>query len=329
MDSSTQPLSQVFGIFGAVQLALTLGVIAIAYFFLKREIRKGMAGIGERLGKDVTERLGKDVTTFLESTKPIVKEGFETAGNTLAVSFSDTIDKLILPAIKESLEDASIHIKGIFSRLTPPDTAKASPEVAADIQDFLDSNDYHRLISRIESMSDKNKRASYYKELAKISMSRQDKSSSIYAAHNYKEIEGDTPEGYWVLGYVYGWFGDTDKAIINTERVLKLAGSLANGTAKHMMLGKTYNALAYYYAEKGIKKDEAFAYAAKCFEEPFLDSNRTAADIDTRGFVKLKFGNTESEIDSAIADFSQALQIEPDNILVMRHLQEAYKKKKG
>lgn len=315
---------------GVVILFLT----GLVIFFMKREIRKSAERLGGDIKADIKAFLasmGGDIKTFLASTKdevkPIVKEGFETAGNTLAVSFSDTIDKLVLPAITRSLEDASTHIKGVFSRLKPPDTAKVSPEVAADIKEFVDSSDYHGLVSHIESMSDKSMQASYYKELAKISMGRQDKSSSISAAHKYKEIEGDTPEGHWVIGYVYGWFGDTDTAIIHTEHVLKLAGALPNGSAKHMMLGKTYNALAYYYAEKGIKKEEAFTYIAKCFDE-FIDSKRTAADLDTRGFVKLKFGNTEDEINSAIADFSQALEIEPDSILVMNHLQEAYKKKK-
>jgi tetratricopeptide (TPR) repeat protein len=308
-----------------VQLAITLVAVGLVFFFIRREIRKGLAKL--------TERLGDDVKKFLESTasdvKPTIREGFETAGNILAVTFSDTVRKTFVPLITSAIDDAARHIKDAASRLKPTDTTKESPEVAAEVQAFVDSRDYQGLVSHIESISDKSERASYYKEFLKISMSKQDRFSSISAAHKYKELEGDdSPEGYRVLGYVYGWFGDFDTAITHTEHALRLVSVWPDGDAKHLVLGKIYNALAYYYAEKGINKTEAFSYIAKCFEEPFVRVERKAADIDTRGFVSLRFGSSEDEIDSAIRDFNEVLKMEPDNRLPVEHLIEAYKKKK-
>jgi Tfp pilus assembly protein PilF len=320
MDLSTLSLDR------ALQVAVLVAVVflaALVYFLVKREIRKGIAGLIERLGRDIKD--------FLESTKsevkPIIKEGFVTAGNGFAVTFADTMKKIVVPAIQLSIRDASAQVWTSGS-LEPVDIEKGSPETTANIQVFVDSDDYDGVVAYIESMPDRNRRASYYHELALVYMSKQDRYKSVSAAHKHKEITGDTPEGYGIFAYVYWWFGDFDTAIAHAEHALRLASALPNGSAKHTVLGKIYNGLAYYYAEKEIKKEEAFSYIERCFEQPFVDSKRTAADLDTRGFVRLKFTSSEGEINSAITDFNQALEIEPDNILVMKHLQEAYKKKK-
>lgn len=318
----------------AVLVGLALAAIALAVFLIRNEIRRLSEDIRNEISKSLpglSERLSGDIKIFLESTeknvRPIIKEGFETAGHTLAVTFSDTVSRVIVPLIETALTDASTHLRAAASRIKPVEAAE-SREAAASIQVYVDSGDYVGVISYIESMPDKGKRASNYHELANIYMGKRDRYGSISAAHKYKEIEGETPEGYRVLGYVYWWFSDFDTAITHTEHALRLAEDLSGGDAKYMVLGKIYNSLAYYYAAKGINKEKAFSYIDKCFDEPFARVERKAADIDTRGFVRLEFGDTEEEMDLAIKDFNQVLEMEPDNRLPAEHLLEAYKRKK-
>lgn len=106
-------------------------------------------------------------------------------------------------------------------------------------------------------------------------------------------IKGDVDEMRFHLGVLYDQWGKFDKAIPEFEQVLKL------NPGHH----QTYNYLAYSFAERGIRLDEAETLVAKALE---LDPGN-GSYMDSLGWIYFKKGrydDAEKELMRAAETFS-------------------------
>lgn len=200
------------------------------------------------------------------------------------------------------------------------------PLIVADLQTNIDAGKFDAAYKEIEAVSDIKLRGRQYKELAKICMARQDRSNSIRAVQKYQELRGDTPDVYRLLGYTYWWFKELDTAIAHAEKGLSLAIS-QNDTEEIKALK---NSLAYYYADKGINKEQAFSYSAESLSNLIEQDPSYPMRLDTNGYVYLKFGNSPDEMNTAIDSFTKALKFAPGKeyaIEILEHLKQALDKK--
>lgn len=141
------------------------------------------------------------------------------------------------------------------------------------------------------------------------------KEKALEAANKIIELEPNNPRHYRLLGYVYYWFNDPNKAIEHTEKAL----SLAQENEKEAIACK--NNLAFYYAQRGKKADKEVALG---YAEQACKMDKSDLHLDTLGYVKMKFGETTEEIQEAIEILEQVNQLHPNHPDYKAHLEEAY-----
>jgi len=143
------------------------------------------------------------------------------------------------------------------------------------------------------------------------------KEKALEAANKAIELKPNNPKHYRLLGYVYYWFNDPNKAI---ERTVKALG-LAQEDEKEAIACK--NNLAFYYAQRGKKEDKEIALG---YAEQACEMEKSDVHLDTLGYVKMKFGETREEIEEAIEILEQSTQLQPNHPDYTAHVQEAYLK---
>jgi len=156
-----------------------------------------------------------------------------------------------------------------------------------------------------------------YMELKGIFTSYHARRSALDAAQKCIELGPSDSDSYTLQGLVYYTFDNLEEAISLTEKALEMAkDKKAEISCK--------NNLAFYYAATSRKdfKEKATKYANEAMEH---DPQR-AFYIDTIGFVFMMYGETRADLKQAIDSFNRALQMEPYDPDILRHLQEAYAK---
>lgn len=145
------------------------------------------------------------------------------------------------------------------------------------------------------------------------------KEKAVEAANKTIDLEPNNPMHYRLLGYVYYWFNDPNKAIEHTEKALSLAQEQEN--EKEAIACK--NNLAFYYAQRGKKADKEVALS---YAEQACKMEKSDINLDTLGYVKMKFGETKEEIQEAIEILEQITKLHPTHPDYIAHLEEAYRK---
>lgn len=170
--------------------------------------------------------------------------------------------------------------------------------------DFINSSEYYRLLSLAYVLSEEIDENIY--------------NLSIEAANRSLELNKDNPKGYRSLGYIYYWFGNTGKAIENTEIALQ---KIKTATPP-LIIASIKNNLAFYYAMDNINKEKALAYVQESLEifEENKDIDGQALAYDTLGYVQWKF--KLCDLEQAYANCKKATELNPSEDLFYVHLQE-------
>ena len=254
-----------------------------------------------------------------------VKNGFDVVAAKLAETFTETVSNQIIPMIKDAMERTREDVLGIMKRWEPtPEVKEHGQVIIAEIKRHIDAGDYAAALKAVEEAETPEQKATNYKELAKMCMARKERFTCFRAANRHVDLAGRTAESYRFLGYVYWWFNDLDTAIIHTENALQLALEQKPGTESEEVISAIKNNLAFYCAEKGVNKDQALSY----IEDSLQTSPGHPFRLDTKGYILLKFGTDKADLDEAIECFQKALEQEPEDEDILRHLQETLVKKK-
>jgi hypothetical protein len=146
---------------------------------------------------------------------------------------------------------------------------------------------------------------------------------------SYSSFVNQSTSGFdQFIGYIYWWFKDIDTAIVHTERALQVAKELRDGRQQAETTRDVENNLAFYYAEKGVNKKEALSSVERSVADLAEDHKYYVNLMHTAGYVYLKFGTTEKEMDMAIKYFRLVLDIEPESQDTLIQHQEALIRKK-
>lgn len=165
----------------------------------------------------------------------------------------------------------------------------------------------------------------FYKHLAAIYTVVNSKKEALKATQIALNLNPNNPGLITSLGYVYWYFGDTEKAIAETEKALKL---IKTEKEDDELLLKIKNNLAYYYAELGKNEKEAREYAELSYRHKEKFGKFKAWYIDVYGYVKMKFAKNTNEIDESLDLFTEALKEGyPLDTIMVNHLKEALEKR--
>lgn len=192
----------------------------------------------------------------------------------------------------------------------------------------LQSGDFEAIYTETERIPKRDDKAERYRSIAGLCSELGDKFNAFRAANRYLELSENNATAYQFIGYIYWWFKDTDTAIVHTERALQIAKTLHDGSQQAEIIRKLENNLAFYYAEKGINKDEALSLAERSVKDLAKDHEYYVNLMDTAGYVHLKFGTTAEEFTKAIDCFDLVLDTAPQTKDTLLHLQEAWMKKR-
>ena len=192
----------------------------------------------------------------------------------------------------------------------------------------LQGGEFEEIYNETERIPKRDDKAERYKQIAGLCLDIDDKYNAFRAANKYLEWSDNSAPVYRFLGYIYWWFEDIDTAIVQTERALQIAEVLRGGEPQAETMRTIENNLAFYYAEKGINKDRAVFLAEKSIRNLSEGHEHYVHLMDTAGYVFLKFGTTEEEMDIAIDCFRRVLDKAPETRDTLFHLQEALIKKK-
>lgn len=133
-------------------------------------------------------------------------------------------------------------------------------------------------------------------------------------------LDSENPKRYLNLGYIYWWYGEMEKAITKTEEALKLAEKTQNREFINFAKGN----LSFFYAQLGINKEKAIEFAEEAYQY-----DKSPPTIDTIGYVKMKFANSNKDLEEAEKLFLEAKTKENANIMeIEKHLKELGEKKK-
>lgn len=123
------------------------------------------------------------------------------------------------------------------------------------------------------------------------------------------------PNFYLSLAFRFWTVGKLEEAITLAERGMTLPGNDA------LALSKFRNSLAYYYGEAGRtdEREVAFQYAQEALNERPNDPG----PMDTMGFLKIVFGETEEEIIEGVELCTQAWKAGGPLELYAKHIQKA------
>jgi len=165
--------------------------------------------------------------------------------------------------------------------------------------------------------------ALFYKHVATLYTSVKNKDKALIAIGKAIELESENPDFRSVLGYICWSFGDTDRAVEETEKALKLA----LGRKDASLLIKIKNNLAYYYTILEINEQKAREYAEFSYQHR-QEGRDIGWLIDTYAYVKMKFTRELNELDEAISLFIEAAKAdqafrEP----IASHIKEAIDKR--
>lgn len=169
---------------------------------------------------------------------------------------------------------------------------------------FKDEPEYYKIASYL------------YMSMEHVEMSQE---LAISAAKKSVEIDPKNPKWYGLLGFVYWWYGDIENAIELSEKGLELSGE---GETKQYLSAIKGN-LAYFYAEANREKEKALRLAEEAFEQ-----EKSASKMDTLGYVKTRFAESEKDLEGIQELFLEAKKEKDANIKqIDKHLQELFEKK--
>jgi hypothetical protein len=137
------------------------------------------------------------------------------------------------------------------------------------------------------------------------------------------------PAQYLRFAYAFWKDGDTKQAIAVAEKGQELARRTPGGSANLFR-----NSLAYYYAadNRADRRDLALRDAsAETSERKALyektgkaeDGLLYASALDTRGYVRIRFARTASEVHEGLADITAAYALDPDSAIYFKHVKAA------
>jgi len=280
-------------------LILFVGVGGPAIYFFRRDIREKSDNLIERLAGIFESKLHDIVhgtLTSLEGIRSDIRAG---------------MDKWLGPINTEYFAQGG------------------SKQDAEYVKNEIRGGRAEELFKETEQISDPKKRAARYKEIVGVCVAISDKFNAIQALSRYQHLAGKTATSRQLAGYVYWWFGDVDTAIVETEAALELVNSeTTKGTAKIDELREIRNNLAFYYAEKGVRKDIAFSFVEDTLRNVSEGHKDYVSALDTAGYVYLRFASSETEIEKAVHYFDKVLKIDPKSKETTQHLMEAYAKRK-
>ncbi|MGH8602796.1 MAG: hypothetical protein ACREXR_08520 [Gammaproteobacteria bacterium] len=283
----------------ATALILFLGFGGPAVYFLRREFREKSDKLIDRLGEIFELKLHDIVSTAgssLEGIRSDIRAG---------------LNRVLGPLNEEYFAQG----------VTKKDTEYVRKEIKEGRAD--------ELFLETEKITDVKARATRYKEIVGVCLSISDRLNTIQALNRYKALAGKTATSSQLAGYVYWWFRDVDTAIVETETALEIAKDEGRkGRGKKEELYEIQNNLAFYYAEKGIKKEIALALVEDTLHNISEGHKDYEMAQDTAGYVYLRFASSEAEIQKAVEHFDAALRINPKSKEATQHLIEAYEKRK-
>ena len=300
-------------------IAFTVGLIWMLVEHHLEGIEHKLEEKLEPFQNKLSDNLRAGIEHGLDSTKKALDEGLGSTNKTLEAGLGSTNKTIeiglqqVAAALAKAVSDfpkdiwkafsSSQLFTGIINSIPNPETKKLAKE--GRVQEAIEQLPQTQTPD-LEQLREK---------ISLLVLSKDEANWREAAALLEKNKPAQKPNFYLGLAFRFWTVGKLDDAIALAERGMALAGNDPHA------LSKFRNSLAYYYADAGriAKREVAFQYA----QEALAERPQDPGPIDTMGFLKIVFGQTEQEIVEGVELCTKAWKAGGPLELYAKHIQKA------